>query len=380
MPAARLERRINGPQRICGVASKRTVATRCFDRLESPHRPLRDVSPTHVTSAQPRVFFLHSRVSVPGSRRTVVTQVGSVARARIGIDIGGTFTDLILVETATGAMTVGKSLTTPADPSDAVERRAPRRSTARRRAGVCRRQRHPRHHPGHQRLIERKGATTALLTTKGFRDAVEIGREHRYDLYDLFLEMPKPLVPRYLRLEVDERVLADGTIVQRARRRGGRAARRASFAAKRHRGDRGLAAARLPQPDPRAAGRARSLRERRAGHAASRSPPTWCRRSASTSARRTTVATSTSRRSSIGTCASWSASCATARAFAGAVCSSCSRSGGIAHRRDGRAVPDPPARVRAGRRRARGRALRHARSASATCCRSTWAAPPPSSA
>ena len=54
-------------------------------------------------------------------------------------------------------------------------------------------------------LIERKGSKTALLTTKGFKDAVEIGREHRYDLYDVFLEMPTPLVPRYLRLEVDER-------------------------------------------------------------------------------------------------------------------------------------------------------------------------------
>ena len=53
-----------------------------------------------------------------------------------------------------------------------------------------------------------------LLTTQGFRDAVEIGREHRYDLYDVFLEMPTPLVPRYLRLEVDERVLASGEVVR----------------------------------------------------------------------------------------------------------------------------------------------------------------------
>ncbi|HEX3722893.1 MAG TPA: hydantoinase/oxoprolinase family protein, partial [Nitrolancea sp.] len=61
-------------------------------------------------------------------------------------------------------------------------------------------------------LIERRGVPTALLTTKGFRDAVEIGHEHRYDLYDLFLELPKPLVRRRWRLEVDERVLADGTV------------------------------------------------------------------------------------------------------------------------------------------------------------------------
>ena len=51
-------------------------------------------------------------------------------------------------------------------------------------------------------LIERKGARTALLTTRGFRDALEIGREHRYDMYDLFLELPEPLVPRRLRFEV----------------------------------------------------------------------------------------------------------------------------------------------------------------------------------
>jgi len=48
-------------------------------------------------------------------------------------------------------------------------------------------------------LIERKGDRTAVITTEGFRDSVEIGRENRYDLYDLMIELPKPLVPRYLR-------------------------------------------------------------------------------------------------------------------------------------------------------------------------------------
>lgn len=61
-------------------------------------------------------------------------------------------------------------------------------------------------------LIERKGATTALVTTRGFRDVLSIRRELRYDLYDLFLEMPEPLVPRRLRWEVSERVLADGSV------------------------------------------------------------------------------------------------------------------------------------------------------------------------
>jgi len=61
-------------------------------------------------------------------------------------------------------------------------------------------------------LIERKGATTALIHTEGFRDILTIRRELRYDLYDLFLEMPEPLVPRRLSFGVGERVLADGSV------------------------------------------------------------------------------------------------------------------------------------------------------------------------
>jgi N-methylhydantoinase A len=61
-------------------------------------------------------------------------------------------------------------------------------------------------------LIERKGVTTGLITTRGFRDVLEIGREQRYDLYDLDLEMPVPLTPRRRRWEVTERILADGTV------------------------------------------------------------------------------------------------------------------------------------------------------------------------
>ena len=132
---------------------------------------------------------------------------------RVGIDIGGTFTDMLLVG-EDGAAVIGKTLTTPGDPSLAVE-------NALRPAledGAVK--------PGERgtlihgttlvtnALIERKGARTALLTTAGFRDAVEIGREHRYELYDLNLELPKPLVPRHLRFDVPERVAADGSVLQ----------------------------------------------------------------------------------------------------------------------------------------------------------------------
>ena len=131
------------------------------------------------------------------------------AGARIGVDIGGTFTDLVLL-TGGRVAAVGKTLTTPDDPSVAVAE-----GVARLLAEVP---------PGDvdevvhgttlvaNALVERKGARTCLLTTRGVRDALAIRREHRYDLYDLFLELPEPLVPRRRRWEVGERVLADGTV------------------------------------------------------------------------------------------------------------------------------------------------------------------------
>jgi len=136
------------------------------------------------------------------------------ATHRAGVDIGGTFTDLILVDDATGEITVGKTLTTSADPSEAVERVL---EDTLERSGVSASSLRNVIHGTTlvtNSIIERKGSKTALLTTKGFRDAVEIRREHRYDLYDIFLEMPRPLVPRHLRLEVDERTLATGEIIK----------------------------------------------------------------------------------------------------------------------------------------------------------------------
>src|SRR5262249_52495303 len=62
-------------------------------------------------------------------------------------------------------------------------------------------------------LIERKGARTALVTTAGFRDSLEIAYEHRFEQYDLYMERPEPLVARDLRLEVPERLAADGSVL-----------------------------------------------------------------------------------------------------------------------------------------------------------------------
>lgn len=133
---------------------------------------------------------------------------------RVGVDIGGTFTDLVVVNDLSGAFAVGKALTTPSDPSQAVETVLAETLA---RAGIA------LEHMGQlvhgttlvtNALIERKGAPSALLATQGFRDAVEIGREQRYELYDLMLERPRPLVPRHLRFDVPQRTLADGSPLQ----------------------------------------------------------------------------------------------------------------------------------------------------------------------
>jgi N-methylhydantoinase A len=133
---------------------------------------------------------------------------------RLGCDIGGTFTDFVLLNDHTGEIKTGKCLTTPRDPSDAVEQgiRILEATT-------------PAFVPKLDELIhgttlvinsiiERKGAKTGLITTKGFRDVLEIGRGIRYAPYDVFAEFPRPLVPRRYRLEVDERIRSDGSVLK----------------------------------------------------------------------------------------------------------------------------------------------------------------------
>ena len=130
----------------------------------------------------------------------------------LGIDIGGTFTDLVLTNPA-GSRHALKLLTTSDDPSRAVVEgvRALLHQSKVAPADVAR--------AVHattlftNALIERKGAITGLITTAGFRDVLEIGRERRFELYDLNIRMPEPLVPRDLRMEVAERTAADGSIV-----------------------------------------------------------------------------------------------------------------------------------------------------------------------
>ncbi len=137
----------------------------------------------------------------------------SQQRFRIGVDIGGTFTDIVLLDTKTGVLFNEKVLTTPDDPSEGVLTGVSS-VLAKNEVSAC-----DVFNVIHgttlvaNALIERKGVKTALVTTKGFRDVLEIGREWRYNTYDLFIEMPEPLVPRELRFELEERVGPDGKVI-----------------------------------------------------------------------------------------------------------------------------------------------------------------------
>ncbi|MFO7984322.1 MAG: hydantoinase/oxoprolinase family protein [Desulfatiglandaceae bacterium] len=133
---------------------------------------------------------------------------------RLGCDIGGTFTDFVLLNDRTGEIHINKCLTTPADPSDAVEQGI--RDLEQQVPGFVQNLDEVIHGTTLviNSIIERKGANTGLIATKGFRDVLELGREIRYAPYDIFAEFPRPLVPRRFRFEVDERVRSDGKVLK----------------------------------------------------------------------------------------------------------------------------------------------------------------------
>jgi len=133
---------------------------------------------------------------------------------RIAVDIGGTFTDGILEDPLTGSVWVAKTLTTPDDPGEAVSvvikdllksvqafDMKPKVTAVVHGTTLVT-----------NALIERKGAATGLVVTRGTRDIIDIGREMRYDLYDLALELPKPLVGPESRFEFNERIKATGEV------------------------------------------------------------------------------------------------------------------------------------------------------------------------
>ena len=131
----------------------------------------------------------------------------------LAIDVGGTFTDVVLVDDHTGQLTFTKVLSTPADPALGSIAGA---TEALENAGIVPAQVGRIVHAttvATNALLERKGAITGLITTAGFTDTLAIGREYRYDIYDLNLTQPAPLVDAARRLGVSERITAEGQVL-----------------------------------------------------------------------------------------------------------------------------------------------------------------------
>jgi N-methylhydantoinase A len=132
---------------------------------------------------------------------------------RIGIDVGGTFTDFTMIDESVGDVKFHKVPSTPHDPSEAIERGI---AELLQMHGIAARE---ISHVGHgttvatNLIIERKGAPVGLITTRGFRDILEIGRQTRPHLFDYAVGKPPVLVPRMHRLEVDERMTARGEVL-----------------------------------------------------------------------------------------------------------------------------------------------------------------------
>jgi N-methylhydantoinase A len=132
---------------------------------------------------------------------------------RLAIDVGGTFTDVVLIDDQRGKLWFAKVLSTPDDPSrgsltgvaEILDRTETPPSAVRDVAHATT--------VATNAVLEGKGAPTGLIATAGFRDVLEMGREARYDIYDLGIRMPPSLAPRRRRMEVSERVTFDGNIL-----------------------------------------------------------------------------------------------------------------------------------------------------------------------
>ena len=162
------------------------------------------------------MFTPDDLISQPNPYYQIIVNEKDSHELQIGIDIGGTFTDFVIFDHRTGELTNFKLLSTPANPAQAVlqgletilesdvkdfpnsgsEFVITHGSTV-----------------ATNTLIEKKGARTALISTRGFRDVIEIGRQNRPSLYDFSADPPQPLVSGELRYEVDERVDHNGDVL-----------------------------------------------------------------------------------------------------------------------------------------------------------------------
>src|SRR5215813_11487569 len=133
---------------------------------------------------------------------------GTTATLRLAADIGGTFTDIAVFDARSGQLTFGKALTTPHHLVEGITAAVAKAGSDYASAGLFL-------HGSTiaiNTILERTGARTALVITRGFRDIYEIGCINRPDAYNLFFQKHEPLVERALRFEAKERILADGEI------------------------------------------------------------------------------------------------------------------------------------------------------------------------
>lgn len=148
-----------------------------------------------------------------------MTELAHIPALQIGIDIGGTFTDFIVYQPATNEIETFKLLSTPDDPANAVLQGLEKISRATGKTSLSRPLPTNSWSLIHgstvatNALLERKGARTALVTTRGFRDVLQIGRQNRPKLYDLTADPSPPLVPEELRFEVNERLNPHGGVL-----------------------------------------------------------------------------------------------------------------------------------------------------------------------
>jgi N-methylhydantoinase A len=129
---------------------------------------------------------------------------------RLGVDVGGTFTDLVFFDETTGQIRVAKAPTTPSEPEHGILTAV----DGSLESDVLSRAEYFLHGTtvGLNALLERRGAVVGLLATQGFRDALEIRRGDRAEMYNLFYKQPDPLIPRRLRIPVRERLLPSGEV------------------------------------------------------------------------------------------------------------------------------------------------------------------------
>ncbi len=265
-----------------------TISSRsaCVARCSIDRRPSGSMSArlrARLTSAHDRCMLARPRFEISCRATLSHGDDGDNNERGIGVDVGGTFTDVIL-QRADG---------TRDDPQAALDAAELRRGGRQRRSAGSRPTRPTVAAVVHgttvatNAVLERRGALTALVTTAGFRDVLELRRLRIPHMYDPFWRKPEPLVPRRRRYEVNERVTADGTVL-RPLDDGRGARRRGAARGRRRRVGRRLPAALVPLPGARGASSARSC-ARSCPASPSRSRARSCASSASTSATATTV-------------------------------------------------------------------------------------------